>query len=345
MTTTVLVTGIGGSIGIDVARSLARDPDVRVVGADSNEWGRRIGRRLCADVLDLPRADRGPKAWLDGLLAARESAGADFLFVNPDPELEALAELGEPLPPPHALPPTAVVATTLDKAATVRAAGRPHRFPQTIELSGPAELDEAFRRLTPPLWLRATVGPGGRGSLPVEDVDEARWWMTYWQRRGRADRWVIQELLPGRNLNWTGLYVSGHLVAQASMERLAYFLGGTTVSGVSGQVSRCATVDPAACGKVSDEVVRAIDPTPHGIYSVDLRGDRDGVARVTEVNPRLAGRPWLYTEAGVNLPLAAVRALTGGPVGDAVSPGGLALGLHLHRQLDVDPVVGSPEDS
>jgi hypothetical protein len=61
---------------------------------------------------------------------------------------------------------------------------------------------------------------------------------------------------------------------------------------------------------------------------------------VTEVNPRLAARPWLYTNAGVNLPLAAIRALTDQPVGDALT--GWQVGLHLHRQLDIDPVIAVP---
>jgi hypothetical protein len=61
---------------------------------------------------------------------------------------------------------------------------------------------------------------------------------------------------------------------------------------------------------------------------------------VTEINPRLAGRPWLYTHAGVNLPLAAVRGLTGRPLGDAVSDQGLEDGLVMYRQIDIEPVIG-----
>ncbi len=340
MSISVLITGIGGSIGIDVARSLRADADVRVIGCDANEWGLRQTRSLVNVAALVPRADREPRAYLDalrGLVAAHE---VGFAFVNPDPELESLAALGENLPCASSMPPIETVGVTLDKARTVARAGEAGAFPATVEVASEAGLAAAFAELGSPLWMRSAVGAGGRGSLVVEDADEAGAWMRYWNRRGKDYQWVLQEYLPGANINWTGIYVGGQLVVTAAMERLAYFLGGTTASGVSGQVSRCGTVDPAAYRELCDRVVRALDASPHGVYSVDLRHDAHDQPRVTEVNPRLAGRPWLYTNAGVNLPLAAARAFTGAPIGDAVATSGLALGLELYRQLDVDPVVG-----
>lgn len=343
----VLITGIGGSIGIDIARSLRPDPGLHLVGADGGPWGRRIGERLCDRVVELPRADREPEGFLRALGDVIEREEVDFVFTNPDPELEALAAL-EALPPAaHPLPAAEVIGLCLDKAATAAraiAADLGAYFPDTRRVDDAESLDRAFRELTPPLWLRATTGPGGRGSLPVDSVDEARAWIGYWNRRGSTNRWVLQELLPGRNFNWTALYVAGRRVAEAAMERLSYFLSAPTVSGVSGQVALCATVAPERFRAIGDRVVRALDPEPQGLYSVDLREDREGAPRVTEVNPRLAGRPSLFTRAGVNLPLAAVRGLLGGEPGDALSTDGLEVGVHLYRQLDVEPVFGTPEE-
>lgn len=338
--TTVLITGIGGSIGIDISRSLRRDSSIRIVGADGNPWGRRLGERLCDAVVDVPRADRDAKAYAAALSRVIADENVDFVFINPDPELQAVAKSGYLPPCAHATPPPAVTGVCLDKSATVAAAKRLPEFPQTAEFSSVEDLGEIFSRFTPPLWLRATVGPGGRGSLPVESQEEAAAWIRYWQKRGRADRWMIQELLPGRNYNWTGVYVDGSLESMASMERLKYFLGEPTVSGVSGQVSLCATVDPSRFERTADTVVRSLVSNPHGLYSVDLREDAKGDPKVTEVNPRLAGRPWLYTNAGVNIPLLTVRRFLGRPVGDAVDSTGFKIGLHLFRQLDVDPVFG-----
>ena len=336
--TRVLVTGIGGSIGIDVARSLARDPSIRIFGSDASPWGRRLGERLCHEIVDLPRAPADPPAYLAAIAALVDRQGIDFAFISPDPEIESLVKAGALPAVPHAVPPLDVTDACLDKAKTVARAGLPELFPWTFPLAGADDLEAAFAQRRPPFWLRATIGPGGRGSLPIATPEEGRSWIAYWQRRGRADKWVLQEFLPGRNYNWTGLYRRGTLHVTAAMERLRYFLGDGPVSGVSGQVSLCATVDPARFESVADRVVRALDPAPHGLYSVDLREDAAGDPRVTEINPRLAGRPWLYTQAGVNLALATVRVLLGGDAGDAVAPGGLRPDVHLYRQLDVEPV-------
>jgi len=343
----VLITGIGGSIGIDVARSLRQDPGLHLTGADGSPWGRQIGERLCDEVVELPRADRDPEGFYRALGEVLVRRDIDFAFVNPDPELEALAGLDALPPRAHALPPTPVLRLFLDKAATASRAteqGLGDLFPDTRRVDDSASLERAFGELEPPLWLRATTGPGGRGSLPVETADEARAWIGYWDRRDRSDSWVLQELLPGSNFNWTGLYVAGRRVVEAAMERLSYFLSAPTVSGVSGQVALCRTVPAERLRDTSERVIRALDPQPHGLYSVDLREDRRGAPRVTEVNPRLAGRPSLYTRAGVNLPLAAARALTGGKIGDAVTAEGPEIGLHLYRQLDVAPIFGHPGD-
>jgi carbamoyl-phosphate synthase large subunit len=342
MTTTVLVTGIGGSIGVDVCRSLRADRSIRVLGGDASPWGLRIGEALCDAVVPLPRSDREPERFVAALDRIVAEQAIDFAFVNPDLELGALAAVGRLPGCVHALPPPAVIGATLDKSATVAAVGRSAELPRSREVAGTGELEPAFADLGAPLWLRASIGAGGKGAIQVGAIAEARAWIEYWVARGWSNRWLLQEYLPGKNLNWTGLYRGGELVAQTSMERLRYFLGDAAPSGVSGQVSLCATVDPARSSAIADRVVRALEPVPQGFYSVDLREDARGAPRVTEVNPRLAGRPWLYTRAGVNLPLAAVRALRGQPVGDALAPGGLTLGLHLYRQLDVEPIVGFP---
>jgi len=342
--TTILITGIGGSIGIDVARSLRKDASLRLIGCDCSEWGLRQAGHLVDEAVALPRADRGAEAFLAALEATIERTGTDLAFINPDPELETLAEIRASLSCPNSMPPIETVGITLDKAQTVTKSKLAGEFPQSFTLTSDADIDRCFAEMNPPLWLRSAVGPGGRGSLTVETPDEARSWIAYWRRRGKDYEWLMQERLPGRNLNWTGIYTDGELRLTAAMERLRYFLGESAASGVSGQVALCATVATDELEAACDRVVRSLDETPHGLYSVDLRCDRDNVPKVTEVNPRFAGRPWLYTNAGLNMPLAAARAFLGQPLGDAVSPEGLRVGMHLHRQLDIDPVVGFPSD-
>ena len=344
MSQAVLITGIGGSIGIDVARLLRADPDVVIIGCDANPWGLRQTESLVDESVLVPRADRETQRFFETINGLIERHDVVASFINPDPELEAMAERPSGLAGGQTTPCSDTTAVCLDKAQTVARVGHSDLFPATIEIASEADVHSAFTQLGSPLWVRARVGPGGRGSLTVETPDEALSWMRYWDRRDRGYRWVIQEFLPGRNVNWTGVYVGGECVVDAAMVRLSYFLADSAASGVSGQVSACETVEPAEYRELCDRVVRGLEDKPHGLFSVDLRHDRDGRARVTEVNPRLAGRPYLYGQAGVNLAVATVRAFSGKPVADAVDPGGLRVGLRLMRQLDIEPVVADPNE-
>lgn len=336
--TRVLITSVGGSPGIDVARCLRKDPSLHIVGADANAWGRQLGMRLCDEVIPLPSARADAVAWLDALTDAARSV--DFVFLGLDLEIEALAAAGRPLPVATALAPMHVLPILVDKAKTERAARASGVLPRTLEFQGAAALDEVFAALPAPLWIRPAVGTSGTGSLKVSTREQAAGWLAATTAGDSTRRWIAQEFLPGRNTNWSGVFVDGELVASASMERLEYLLGAVSPSGITGQVRLCETVLLPEVAEAALRIVHTLDPRPNGIYSVDLREDGQGHPKVTEVNPRLAGRPWLYANAGVNLPLAAVRALRGLPVGDAVDVGGFRAGIQMYRQVDVDPLIG-----
>ena len=91
------------------------------------------------------------------------------------------------------MPPIETVAVTLDKARTVAALNMPGLFPATFELGKDGTLEQCFDAMKPPFWLRSAIGAGGRGSLVVESIDEARAWMDYWNRRERDYAWVLHE--------------------------------------------------------------------------------------------------------------------------------------------------------
>jgi carbamoyl-phosphate synthase large subunit len=335
--TRVLVTSIGASPAIDVARSLRLDPSVRITGADAGGWGRRLGETLCDEVVALPPARPDAEAYVRALVEA--AARVDFVFLGLDLEIAALAAVGRALPVPTALARLSVLPILLDKAETERAGRASGVLPATVRFRGVEDLDAVFEALPPPIWVRPSAGTSGKGSLNVLSRAHASAWLQAMTAVGSRDEWIAQEFLPGRNLNWSGVLVEGEVVAWASMERLEYLLGEVAPSGVTGQVKRCQTVVLPHANEAAERVVRAIDPRPHGVYSVDLREDAAGAAKVTEVNPRLAGRPLLYARAGVNLPLAALRALRGRPVGDAVAAGGLRPHLQMYRQVDVEPLI------
>ncbi len=367
----VLVTGAGGSIGIDVCRSLADAPGVELVGAEASPWGARLARRFCSQVVLLPRPDRdGPEAFCQALARQIEALGVDFVWINPDPELEAVARCGWQPPCAHPLPGPEVLRACLDKETTGRRLQPSGLAPETLALevelppgagvaagedSPPAnvclvaqtllpQLEEAFGRLDLPLWVRPGSGAGGIGSLRVDQPQEAAFWVALWSVRRGVRRWVVQEYLPGGNFNCTLLYAAGRLVAWAAMQRLGYFLAETAPSGITGQVKLCRTVQQPDLLAAARQAAELLDAQPHGIYSVDLRQDVQGRPRVTEINPRLAGRPWLYTRAGCNLPQLALRVLQGTEPEDA-RPCCPRPGWTLYRQLDCHPLIVPPGET
>ena len=335
----VLVTSVGSSPGVDLCRCLAADPSLTIVGADASADGRRFGQRLCAEVVALPRADAGADAYVAALRAVASDRGIDFVFSALDVEVGAVLSAATPLTVAHALP-NAAAAPLLDKAALVQHAPV-QLVPRSAAVAGEvgrAGLAQALDAVGTPAWLRPAVGTSGRASLAVQGVDDALAWLSLWRARGQVGRWLLQEFLPGDNLNWTGVYVDGECVAAAAMQRTAYYLHTVAPSGVTGQVREAITVDRPEVAEVARALVGALTPRPHGVWSVDLRLDREGTPKVTEVNPRFAGRPTLSARAACNLPLAALRGLTGQPLGDAVTRPGGRPGVRMVRQLDLEPL-------
>jgi biotin carboxylase len=335
----VIITGIGGSIGLDIARCLRADPDLRLVGCDSNPWALRQASALVDLTVAVPRADSNPAGYFGVLSQLVSEQSAVFVFLNADAELAAYAEVAPTFSWASALPSPELTKVCLDKEVTYQNAASTGLFARTIAVKSEDDVDAAFAEMPGPLWMRASKGSGGKGSLEVRDAEEARAWMRYWNRRGKGYDWLLHEFLPGANINWTGLFESGRLQASAALERESYFLGENTASGISGQVAHCETVEPSQYTQVCESAIHELEAMPHGLFSVDLRLNSHGYARITEINARLAGRPYLYMRAGVNLPLAAVRCLNGQVAGDALDEAGLRVGLHLHRQLDMEPVV------
>jgi hypothetical protein len=86
------------------------------------------------------------------------------------------------------------------------------------------DLKAAFERFRGTLWLRATTGAGGRGSLPVRDYDTARSWMGF-QRGWRT--FTAVELREPDSVTWMSIWHDGDLVVAQDRRRLHWELSGT----------------------------------------------------------------------------------------------------------------------
>ncbi|MCZ7528823.1 MAG: ATP-grasp domain-containing protein [Acidimicrobiia bacterium] len=251
-------------------------------------------------------------------MAAVERWRCDVVHAQPDPDVRALGSIRERLPAATFLPPQEALETAADKAAfaarmATASVPVPHActFSSLGDVAGMTEelLEEHERA-----WVRARVGAGARASLPVRSGAQAEAWVRWWvDERGLAPSdFMASELLPGREFAYQSLWQDGELVAGQARERVEYLYGHLTPSGQTSTPAVARTVRNPAVDEVAQAAVRALDPSPHGVFCVDIKESAGGVPKVTEIN---AGRFFttsnFFAAAGLNMPDMAIRAALG----------------------------------
>ena len=336
--TTLLLTGAGGSAAANFLDSLRRaGADHHVVGADASPVRLHLSR--CDANLVLPRAD--DDRYLASLASAIGAHGIQMVHAQPDPEVLFIGRNRHEIPATTFLPAQSALETAADKsafAAAMHAADVP--VPVSVEYEDIGHVSERTSRLLDDfdrVWVRARRGAGSRASLPVSAGPQAEAWISWWvtERGLDASDFMASEMLPGREFAYQSLWVDGRLVAGQARERLEYLYGHLTPSGQTSTPAVARTVSEPAIDDLACDAIRALDPSPNGIYCVDIKESASGQAKVTEVN---AGRFFttsnFFAAAGVNMPDMYVRLAMGDDVADlGTSP--LPSGLYWIRMVDM----------
>ena len=282
--TRVLVTGAGGLAGVNFVRALrAASTDYYIVGTDYNKY-----HLLYPDVDSrylTPRHD--DKAFVSRVAEVAKKEKADFLHPQPSSEAYVISSKRNRVPCRVFLPRAEVMRIGQDKLLSqkrLKAQGIP--VARTALIKNKADIPAAFSKLGNPLWVRARHGAGGRLSLLCKDPTEARLWTELWVKRGGValDEFILQEYLPGRNIAWDSLWDGGKLVTSYSRERLEYPFKHVSPSGITGTPSVSRIIRDPLVNEVAQRAVKAIDPRPHGAYSVDVKESRGGIPCITEVD-------------------------------------------------------------
>ncbi len=265
--TTIMVTGVGGPAGRNVA-ALLRARGHAVVGTDVREVSVPGAR-----VVTVPLA--GDPLFLEGLarVAARERV--DLLIPTVTEELPIIAERWSLFSPiPAVIGPADAVRTAHDKYFTSRRlAERGVSVPRHClpsEVGSPREVAE---RLGWPCLSKPRVGRGGRG---VAVWNEADWTSV----AALDDRSILQEFLSGTdycpNL-FVGRAPGSHAVVIV-MEKTALKEG---IVGNALSVQRVTAPDVTA---LASEAAAALGFS--GPLDVDVRRGADGRPAVLEINAR-----------------------------------------------------------
>jgi carbamoyl-phosphate synthase large subunit len=334
----ILVTGAGGSPATNFVRSLRSAPEpMHLVGTDADRY---CLMRAETDARHLvpPAAD---PSYLDVLNAIIERERIDLVHAQNDAEVAFISEHRDRIGARVFLPAPATVLLCQDKFRSWerwRAAGL--AVPETVLLHSDEDLKLAFERFGGALWLRATSGAGGRGALPVHDLDTARSWLGF--HRGWGS-FTAAELLEPDSITWMSVWRDGDLVVAQGRRRLYWELSRLSPSGVTGVTGAGVTVADPALDDLAIQAVLAIDARPHGLFGVDLTFDRSGEPNPTEINVgRFFTTHHFFTALGLNLPYIYVKLAFGEPapaIPRRCNP--LPAGQVWIRGVDFEPVLTS----
>jgi carbamoylphosphate synthase large subunit len=336
--TRVLILGAGGTAGNNVIESLRDSPEpLYLVGADCNHFH-----------LEWPEVDRvyliPPSTapdYIDRINDIVERERIDLVHAQPDSEVRVVSDQRAQLRARLFLPDQEIIHLLQDKlrsAAIWQRAGL-HDFP-TLVVTDARSMRRAVAKLGLPLWLRATVGAGARGSTLVENIETAIHWLGYWRARGADWTFIAQPYLPGREYAFQSLWHAGELITSQGRERLEYIFPHIAPSGKTGTSAVTVTVHDDALNEAATRAILAVDPRPHGVYSVDLVADRGGRIVPTEINAgRFFTTTYFYSLAGLNMPYYYVRLAMGEPIPALPKYNALPAGLYWIRHMDCPAVL------
>lgn len=300
----ILITGAGGSPAINFTRSLRKaSEDFYLVGTDADKY---YLHRAETDARYLVPSAKDPQ-YLDVLNHIIEKEGIEFVHAQNDVEVNFLSENREKIKAKTLLPDKETVKICQDKFLSFEkwdAAGI--KVPATFIIHNKEELQKAFDTLGGKMWIRATSGAGGRGSLPVSDMQTAINWLDF--QKGWDGTFTASELLRDDTTTWMSIWFNGELVVAQGRRRLYWELGKVSPSGVTGATGGGETVSDPVLDEIAQKTVLAIDKKPHGLFGVDMAYDKNGLPNPTEINiGRFFTTHQFFTELGVNMPYMFVK--------------------------------------
>ena len=159
------------------------------------------------------------------------------------------------------------------------------------------------------VWLRATYGSGGRGSIATDDRLLARSWIETQKGWGR---FTCAEFLQGSSATWSGLWDNGTLIACQVRKRLFWEFSHLALSGVTGITGAQEVSDDPEVHRTAISAIASADHCPNGIVSVDVTFGADNLPYVTEIQAsRYYSSILFMAEAGLNFPDMFVRLAMG----------------------------------
>jgi len=333
----ILVTGAGGSPSTNFVRSLRKAPEqFYLIGVDSNKY--YLHRAETEERYLIPRTDS--KDYLDFLKGIIEETKPDLIYMQPDQEILLISGNRNKLPVRVFLPCHETIVLCQDKYKSYQKWERAGlKVPETVLVKDEKDLRYAFKNFGSPIWIRAIVSPGGgMGSFRAPDLEIANAWINYCKGWGN---FVAAECLQEESVTWQSIWKDGKLVVAQGRRRLYWEFGNRAPSGVTGLTGTGVTISDRIVDEIAQKAIFAVDKKPHGIFSVDLTYDNEGIPNPTEINiGRFFTTHYFFTAAGLNMPYIFVKLAFGEDiptVSNKINP--LTPGCVWIRGMDFHPIL------
>lgn len=331
----ILVGGAGGTPSNNFIKSLrATGEDYYLIGMTSNKYD--LAKAEVNEKHLVPKANH-PR-YEDILKSLIAETKPDFLHVQNDLEVEKISQIRDKLDVMTFLPTRDTVEICVDKLKSYEkwsTAGLP--VPDTMEINTPTDLQKALDKYGE-TWLRIRKGAFGYGALKTGDFDFAKAWIDFYKGWGEFS---AAEYLSPQSVTWMSLWKDGELIVAQGRLRLYWEFANRNISGITGITGTGVTISDPKIDEMSLKVIKAIDPKPNGIFSVDLTYDKNGTPNPTEINiGRFFTTHYFFTAAGLNMPEIYVKTAFGETVKvpkQKINP--LKPGLAWVRGMDTEPAL------
>ncbi len=338
----VLVTGAGGSAGINFVKSLRMaQEEMWIAGTDANRYFLELPP-LDARYI-VPRA-KDVERYIAALNRVIAKERIDFLHPQPDIEVEVISENREKLNVRTFLPSKDAVRICHDKFESnkvFRNAGVP--VPKSSKLESEDSLSESLEEVGLPAWIR-TRDPRYSFAMRVETKEQARLWIDFWLSKSNGElKWedfTVNEYLPGRVIGWQSIWKDGELITCQGRVRLEWFKTSPVSPTGAGTSAVQMTISHKLLDEIATRAVRAVDKKPNGVLSVDLVEDAKGNMCVTEINlGRFYTTCLFFPACGVNVPYIYLLCAFGEMNFQVEKFSPIPDGYYWIRNLDADPVL------
>jgi carbamoyl-phosphate synthase large subunit len=302
----ILIAGAGGAPSEGVIKSLLKSPKQEtVIGMGSEPADlvlSKAGKKYCVPYANKPE-------YKSNLLKILRHEQPDMVHFQNDLEIYYASLIRDDIQDTGVtlfMPEHDVIDTCVHKYKSYLKFREANIVvPENILINDEHDLKHAFNELGDAdgkIWLRsASIGGGGKGSIPTNDYELARGWIN------RNDGWgdfVAAEMLSPDTITWMSIWHEGRLIIAQTRKRIGWVHGNRSASGVTGVTKVGQTYADAGVDQIAINAINAVSKKPHGIFGVDMAYDKQGIPNPTEINiSRFFTTILFFTAAGLNMPV------------------------------------------